>query len=350
MKKLVFVGLITLLLFSLTACGNSDISSLSGKSDLKIGLVVGISGIDDRSYNQGAWEGIVQYAQKNNLSESNYSYSHSLTENDYVDDLANYADQKMDLIIAPGYYFDKPIKMVSKKYPEQKFLLIDTICEGGTIACATFADNEGGFLAGIAAALKAQDMGWNKVGMLGGIDMDLIQRFEAGYTKGVHMIDPEMEVVVMFAGDFSNPRIGEEIASQMYEQGVHIIFNVAGSTGNGLINECVRRAAEGEDVWVVGVDKDQYEDGIYAEGKSCVLTSMLKHLDVATYDTINAVKNGEFKAGHKIYGLKDKGVGIPENNPNLKDEWVTKINEFKNDVVEDKIVVPLIPDRVKNND
>lgn len=307
---------------------------------MKIELAVGISGIDDKSFNQSIWETIQKFAKERNIKEGNYNYSHSMSEREYVTNLAILADKQPDLIIASGYYFKKPVDTISEKYPNQKILLLEAETNKQNVFSVTFATNEGSFLVGIAAALKAKGAGKDTVGFLGGLNVETVQEFETGFICGVHAIDSDIKILKEFSNDFDNPVLGKKLAKKMYDEGAYIIYNVAGGTGNGLIKEAKERAKNGDDVWVIGVDKNQYEDGIYEEGKSVVLTSMIKKLNVATYETLKKVENKSFKGGHATYRLANDGVGLPDENPNLHADWLTIINKYKAKIISEEIKVP----------
>lgn len=323
-------------MFSFFGCESSD-------NKLKIAMVSDIGSIDDKSFNQSAWEGILKYANEKKLPRANYSHKNSSKPEDYIINLSNFADSHPALIVSPGYYFKEPIDIVASKYPKQNFLLIDAISKRKNVLSVTFATNEGSFLAGICAALKANELKSDKIGFLGGIKGKIVEDFRVGFEQGVKTINPDINIVVKYANDFANPNKGQRIASKMYDDGIKIIFNVAGSTGNGLIKEAKKRAKLNQDVWVIGVDKDQYEDGIYKNDKSVVLTSALKKLDVVTYDTIKEVENNKFQGGHKVYTLKNGGVGLPVNNPNIKDEWKKLIAQYKQKILNGEIKVKASP-------
>ncbi len=339
MKKLLSLFLSICIVFSLFACGTIKHQA----ENLKIGLVISNTSIDDKTYNQNAWLGIEKYAKEKNLPVDNYSYTNTLTEDDLKISLADFADQKMNLIIATGYYFSDSIISVSKKYPEQKFFIIDKKLDSNlkltNLSSAIFAANEGSFLVGIAAALKAQEMDSDKVAFIGGVESVLLKEFELGYIQGVKSVNENIKVDIEYVGDFSNPLKGQEIANTMFENGNSVIFSVAGFTGNGVIDEAVTRNKNGEEVWVIGVDRDQYQDGIYENNKSCILTSMLKRVDIASYEAIKSVENNTFENISTLYSLKNNGVGIPDQNPNLKDEWLKIINDYKQKIINGEIIV-----------
>lgn len=315
---------------------------------ISIGLVTDTGGIDDKSFNQGTWEGIKRFQQEKNLPAENVSFLQSTSDADYIPNLSQFADEKKDLIVAPGFLFEQAIKEIAADYPDQKILFIDAVVEAPNVFNAVFAEHEGSFLVGVAAALKTQEAGKNKVGFVGGADFDLIQKFEAGFEQGVKAVDPNMEIVIEYASGFDKSEEGQSLATKMFDDGCYVIYHAAGGTGNGVIKEGKDRAAEGQDVWVIGVDKDQYEEGIYGDGsKSVILTSMVKAVDHASYVVADMVANGKFEGGIHVFNLKEDGVRIPENNPNLTDEWVKKINEFADKIKAGEIQVDPVPTRVK---
>lgn len=322
----------------------------TGEADsIKIGLVTDTGGIDDKSFNQGTWEGIVDYAKDAGLPDENIKFLQSTSDADYIPNLTTLAEDGMDLVVAPGFLFVDAITQFSADFPDQKILFIDQVVEAPNVANAIFAEHEGSFLVGVAAALKAQEAGKNKVGFIGGADFETIQKFESGFEQGVKAIDPDMEIVIQYASGFDKAEEGQQIANNMYDNGVYVIYHAAGGTGNGAIKEAKDRREDDEDVWIIGVDKDQYDDGRYEGGdvESVILTSMIKRVDQASYRIAELVAKGEFKGGTYTYSLKDDGVDIPENNPNLKDEWVKQINEYKDKIKAGEIEVDPVPTRLK---
>lgn len=315
--------------------------------DITLGLVTDIGGIDDKSFNQSTWEGIVRFAEDYNLADEDYKYIQSESDADYLPNLSTFSDEELDLIIAPGFLFFDAMTEIAELYPEQKFLLIDSVVDASNVASAVFAEHEGSYLVGIAAALKAQDAGEDTVAFLGGMDFDLIQKFEAGFEAGVYAVDPTMTVLIDYAGAFNDSQKGQTIAAKFFDQGAYIIYHAAGGTGNGAIKEAKDRVLNGEDVWVIGVDKDQYADGIYEGEKSIILTSMMKRVDVAAYTVAEQVLNDEFTGDTLVFSLANNGVGIPDVNPNLSDEWVTIINDYAEKVAAGEITVPDVPLRIQ---
>lgn len=379
MKKLLTLSLVILLIFSLTACQTNTPAPAPAPTEetpaeetpadetpaeetpaeepapagekISVGLVTDTGGIDDKSFNQGTWEGVVRYAEEKGLVlNEDYSFLQSISDADYIPNLSQFADQEVDLIVAAGFLFEKAIQEIATNYPDQKILFIDAVVDAPNVMNAVFAEHEGSFLVGVAAALKAQEAGKNMVGFVGGADFELIQRFEAGFEQGVKMVDPDMEIVIQYASGFDKAEEGQSLATKMFDDGCYVIYHAAGGTGNGVIKEAKDRATEGQDVWVIGVDKDQYEEGFYGDGsKSVILTSMLKAVDEAAYVAAKSVEDGTFQGGIHMFDLKANGVRIPEENPNLTDEWVQKINEFAEKIKNGEVEVDPVPSRVKGN-
>ena len=341
MRKHVLVSGMTLALALAAAAG----------TPIKVGLVTDIGGIDDKSFNQGTWEGLKAYAKENNLKVGDgIKYLQSSAEADYVPNLSAFADEKRDLIVAPGFLFGSALTEVSALYPKQKFLIIDSVVKDkagkipANVANAVFAEHEGSFLVGVAAGLKAKADHKAKVGFVGGMKFPLIEKFEAGYKQGVKAAFPQCQVLVDYAGVFTDPGKGQALASKQYGAGAYVVFHAAGNTGNGVIKEAKERSQKGEVCWAIGVDKDQYSDGLYAPGKSAVLTSMMKRVDVAAHDVAVQTADGKFPGGQVIaFTLGNKGVGIPASNPNLPADIVKAVGAYQAKIAAGQIKVSEVP-------
>jgi basic membrane protein A len=347
MKRLIVATLATLAVISMAfvSCTQKKPAAVAAPA-FRIGLVTDIGGIDDKSFNQGTWEGIVRFAKEAGLKEGDYKYLQSAAEADYIPNLSTFSDEKLDLIAAPGFLFEKSIGEVADKYPNNKYLIIDSVVTKPNVVSAVFAEHEGSFLVGVAAGLKAKADGKNIVGFLGGMQFPLIEKFQAGFEQGVKAVYPECKILVDYAGDFGAPDKGQAIAQKQFNAGAYIIFHAAGGTGNGMIKEAKERTAKGDIRWAIGVDKDQYSDGIYDEAnkKSAVLTSMMKRVDVAAHDVAKMTMEGKFPGGQTlVFSVANKGVGIPETNPNLSDDIVAKVKEFEAKIASGELKVSETP-------
>ena len=345
MKRFVAAMLTVFLAASLSfAAGGADKAAAPAAKTFRVGLVTDIGGIDDKSFNQGTWEGIVRFGQENGLKkDADYKYLQSAAEADYIPNLSTFSDEKLDLIVAPGFLFEKSMGEVAGKYPSVKYLIIDSVVAKPNVVSAVFAEHEGSFLVGVAAGLKAKAEGKNVLGFLGGMQFPLIERFQAGFEQGVKAVYPEARILVDYAGDFGAPDKGQAIAQKQFNAGAYIIFHAAGGTGNGMIKEAKERASKGDVRWGIGVDKDQYQDGVYGD-KSAVLTSMMKRVDVAAHDVAKLALDGKFPGGTTlVFSVANKGVGVPEKNPNLSADIVAKVREYEAQIAAGTLKVSEVP-------
>ncbi len=353
MKKKLLVLLMLASLIMMFSCskeedGNATTANAGEekKSEVTFALVTDTGGIDDRSFNQGTWEGIVR-AGKDLGVETVYAQSNS--DADYIPNLSTFAEDEHDIIVAAGFLFEKAIAEVSANFPDRHFLIIDMVVgDRDNVVSAVFAENQGSFLAGVAAGQAAKEAGKKAVGFIGGGDFGLIHRFEAGFEQGVKTIDPNMKVMVDYIGDFSDAGKGQSLASKMYDAGAYVIYHAAGGAGNGLIKEAKDRRKNGQDVWVIGVDRDQYDDGIYADGKSVMLTSMMKRVDVAAEDICRLEYEGKFPGGKVIeFNIANNGVGLPKSNPNMSAEAKKLVKKYKAEIKSGDLTVETVPSRLK---
>ena len=191
-----------------------------------------------------------------------------------------------------------------------------------------FAEQESGFAAGVAAALELQT---GDLGFIGGMEIPSVQRFDVGFQQGVAYANEKYGTSVslkdeniVYSGSFTDKALGQQLAATMYDRGVKAIFAAAGGTGTGVITEAKTR----EGAWVIGVDSDQYSEGIKPDGTSVILTSAVKKVEKASYNMVQAELNGEFPGGQTlILDAANGGVDIPAENPNLSEETVKKVNE-----------------------
>lgn len=348
MKKFSIIAVAACLMLVLTGCGGSsddgDDSAKEETCPIKIGFVTDMGGIDDRSFNQGSWEGVEKFAEDNKLDKSCYTFLESKTEADYTTNLSTLADDGNDIVIAAGYLFEDAMADVASQYPDTKFLIIDGVVEADNVESALFAANESSYLAGMAAALEAKELGSNDVGFIGGMEGEVIGAFQAGFEEGALAANPDVKIHVDYVGSYDDAGKATTLAAKQYDAGVKVIFHAAGNAGNGVIKEAQTRSEAGDIVYVVGVDKDQYETGKYgSDDKSVILTSALKRVDVATYDAAQAVMDDKFEAGTTTYTLKEDGVGYPEENPNLSDDIKAALDKAIEDIIAGDVEVGSTP-------
>ena len=339
MKNIFKIALVALLSLSLVACGGEEPTEPVETEEtvetegcpVKIGLVTDTGGVDDKSFNQSSWEGLVQFAKDNGLSygtdsDSCVRYLQSASEADYIPNLSAFADEGCDLVMAIGFLFNSSVAEVAPLYPDTKFLIVDEAVEGENVTSAVFSAEQGGFLVGVAAGLEAAENGSNQVGFMGGMEGPIIGAFQAGYEQGVLAANPECKIYIEYSNSFDDDTIGQNLAKKMYDAGATVVFQAAGACGNGVIREARERQGE---VWAIGVDKDQYEDGILESGDSIILTSMLKRVDRAVYQVAEDLLNGELEAGTRLFDLTNEGVGAEvTEGRNLSEETIATILDY----------------------
>ncbi len=359
MKKIITLFAITLMMVGLVACNSkknntsettTTTSESTKKTDVTIGFVTDVGGIDDKSFNQTSYEGVKKFAAEYGLEEGKeIKYLTSKTETDYVPNLTTFVNEGTDLIAAAGFLFEKSITEVAKANPDQKMLIIDVdwIPEdvSPNLLQASFAENEGSFLVGVAAAKKALEAGKDTLGIIVGGSGVIMDKFEAGYQAGIWAVCPTCKILTQNINSFVSAETGKTAAAKQYTDGAYAVYHVAGGSGIGVIQEATDRRDRGEDVWAIGVDTDQYELGKYGDNKSSVLTSMLKGVQTATYKVSKSVAEGTFKGGKLYLSLKDGGVSLPEKNPNLSDEIMKLVEEYSQKIISGEITVPTTPKR-----
>lgn len=305
----------------------------------KVGMVTDIGGVNDNSFNQSAWEGLQKLGTDLGLPKENVNYLQSTGDADYIPNLTQFVKDKWDLTWGIGFLMGDHVKKVASENPDAKLAIIDAEVDAPNVASVLFKEHEGSFLVGVVAASMTKT---NKIGFVGGIEIPVIKRFEAGFTAGVKAVKPDAEVKVVYTGAFDKPDLGKAAASQLYGQGADIVFHAAGSTGDGVFNEAKDRKSKGESVWVIGVDKDQS----VTFGKDITLTSMVKKVDEAVYRVSKDVIEGNFKAGITWLGLAEDGVGLPETSKETVPADVLKVvEEYKEKIVKGEIKVPDTPQK-----
>jgi basic membrane protein A len=323
------------------------------KDKTKVGMVTDSGTIDDKSFNQGTWEGIVRYEEEKGTIQTQYLKPKGQQETDYINAINDLVDAGFNLVVTPGFKFETAVNQSAKDHKDTTFILIDgsthekdsfDFVKHDNVVCVFFNEHEAGFLAGVASALSTKT---GKLGFVGGMEIPPVQRFGWGFKAGVHYavknLGAKAEIVdYVYQGSFDNIPAGQTLASGMYGKGADIIFHAAGGVGVGVFNEAKQRAEKGEKVYVVGVDVDQYADGMLSDKKTSVtLTSAMKRIDVAAYNYIDKKLANSFPGGEVItLALKDEGVGLPKDNPNLSADVVSKVDAVKKDIVDGKIVVP----------
>ena len=342
MKKFIFIlAVFSLVLFSCQKTGETADRSVSGLPTVR--LLTDSSGVDDKSFNAAAWKGILEFF--GSLSKQGEDYGWLATENQsmYVPALRQVTDEGYDLIIVNGFTWDEALTQVSNDNPKQKYLIVDVDwVEAGNVMQAAYAEHEGSFLVGAAAALKALEDGIvnPSFGFIGGMPGAVITKFEVGYVQGILYIIPEAQIVDYYVGSWSEPALAKIQAMNWYDsRGVYAIFSAAGNSGNGTIAQAREYRAAGRNVWAIGVDSDQYEEGIYSNTESAVLTSMLKRVENSVLYALNAVKTNTFTPRVIVFDLQADGVGYSAANSALSRDIIEQLEVIKRQIASGQIVV-----------
>ncbi|MDE2039757.1 MAG: BMP family ABC transporter substrate-binding protein [Elusimicrobia bacterium] len=301
MKRSLSVAL--LLIFSMTACRRPQPQAAQAASaPLKVGLVFDVGGRGDKSFNDSAFRGLQRAAKELGIK---YDYIEPAEPADRENALRQFASGDYPLIIAVGFIFTDDVNRVAEAFPKKHFACVDYALEPGqavppNVVALKFREQESSFLGGVIAALTSKT---KTIGFVGGMDVPLIHKFEAGYRAGAAWADAKVKVLVSYAGvtpqAFKDPAKGEEIALSQIAQGADIIYHASGSTGLGVFE-----AAREKHILAMGVDSDQYKDA-----PGFVLTSITKNVDEAVFQVIQRQLEGKFKGGVIELGLKEKGVG-----------------------------------------
>lgn len=341
-----------------------------------VGLVIDVGGRGDNSFNDAALRGLELWSagkkyvaggyQKASPEEVKQSITADLAKQDistlpvtpatlqskspedYVPNLRSLVNEDMDLTVGNGYMLAPAVASVAKDYPKSRFLLIDSPlldAQGKpytlpNVRTVLFKEEEGSFLVGALAGLVSKT---GKVGFVGGVAVPLIQRFETGFRAGVKTTNPQaaQNLMSVYTGSFNNVAAGKQVAADLLAKGADVIFHAAGLDGVGVIQAVKEARAAGKQVYVIGVDSDQWD-----AAPGAVLTSMLKHTDLAVYETVRDVVQGKFSGGEKVLGLKDGGVTYADVRVDFpgKAEALQKVEALRQRVISGEIQVPSTPE------
>ncbi len=329
------------------AAGTESGEAMDG-SDVEVGLVYDIGGRGDLSFNDAAAAGLDRAIADFGVDATELEPSSGGEDRD--ESLALLSEQGNDVVFAVGFLFQDAVEASSEENPDVNFGLIDSVVEADNVASLVFAEEQGSFLVGALAALTSET---GRIGFIGGVDFELIQRFEAGYEAGARAVDPDVEIDIDYVSQppdfdgFNQPDVAQEIALSQYQSGVDVIYHAAGGAGNGLF-EAARTYSENNDtqVWAIGVDSDQYLT-VSPDLQPYVLSSMLKRVDVAVYETIRSLVEGDFASGVSVFDLSVDGVGYSTTGDNISGEVIDQLEDLKAQIVAGEIEVPSSPERLE---
>ncbi|MFI1162393.1 BMP family protein [Streptomyces sp. NPDC020801] len=320
-----------------TGSGSSESGKYSGKG---IGLAYDIGGKGDQSFNDAAFAGFQKAEQEFKIGGRDVEPNDNESSADKVQRLEQLAKAGYNPVIGVGFVYAPAVKEVAAKFPKTSFGIIDdNTVKANNVADLVFHEEQSSYLAGVAAAKTTKK---NHIGFIGGVDIPLIHKFEAGFDQGARSVNPKIKIESQYLtqtpqeGGFSSPDKGKDAANGQIEAGADVIYHAAGLSGQGVIQS----AAEHK-VWAIGVDSDQYKQSSLAKYKDYILGSALKNVGGAVYDLTKSVVEGKPLTGEVRGDLKSGGVGFADSNPKYQamKDVVAAVQKAKQDIIDGKVTV-----------
>lgn len=297
---------------------------------IKPAVVFSTGGKFDKSFNEGVWQGAERFKKETNIAVAEFEPSN---ETQFEQALRRFAQRGQDPIIAVGFAQAVALEKVAKEFPNIHFTLIDSVVNLPNVQSVVFKEQEGSFLVGMLAAMASKT---GKIGFVGGMDIPLVRRFQCGFEQGIKYANPNAELITNMTGTtpaaWNDPGRGAELAKGQFDRGVDVVYAAAGSTGLGILQAAKDRGKLG-----IGVDSNQNH---LHPGN--MLTSMLKRVDLAAYDSFKAAQANQWKGGVQVLGLKEAGVDWALDKDNEKlitPEMKAKVDAAKAAIISGQIVV-----------
>jgi len=347
-----FAAILAASILALTACGSdseggseggaADPSDDAPTSTIKVGMAYDVGGRGDQSFNDSAAAGLDQAKEEGLIAEANESEAEDgEAETAREERLRTFAENGFDPVIAVGFAYAASLTKVAEEYPDVHFAIIDdsSLADVPNVASLVFAEEQGSFLVGAAAALKTES---DHIGFIGGVETPLIQKFQAGYEAGAQAVKPDIKIDVKYLtqvpdfSGFGDPAKGKTAAQGMYDGGADIVYHAAGGSGGGVFE-----AASEADAKAIGVDSDQYNTADPSV-QDVIMTSMLKNVNVAVHEYLKAIDGDSFPAGVTTYDLAVDGVGYSTSGGFI-DDITDKLDDYKQQIIDGKITVPTEP-------
>ncbi|MFF8276554.1 BMP family protein [Streptomyces lateritius] len=321
-----------------TACGESSTEDTgSGDGTIKVGMAYDVGGRGDNSFNDSAARGLDKAKADLGVETKELTARTGETPADREQRLASLAEGGFNPVIGVGFAYKDAIDKVAAKYPKTTFGLIDSVSDKKNVDSIVFTEEQGSYLAGVAAALKSKD---GNIGFIGGVDLPLIKKFAAGFQQGVKDTKPDAKVQIQYLSTgtdlsgFGAPDKGRAAAKGMLDKGTDVIFAAAGGSGAGAIEAVAAKPG----TWAIGVDSDQAKDPALSKYAGSILTSVVKNVDTGVFELIKSVKDGKPLSGTHAYSLAENGVSLTTTGGHLKDIQA-KIDEAKKKIVDGQIKV-----------
>ncbi|MFC4449767.1 BMP family lipoprotein [Halorussus aquaticus] len=317
-----------------------------------VGMVYATGGLGDNSFNDMAHRGVQQAADEFAVEFQNAEPSSPSDVATLQRRFARSQNPDYELICCIGFVQAEALQRNAQRFSDQRFMVVDTVVEQPNVASYVFKEQQGSFQVGHLAGLMT-DMDFSAgagetnddltVGFVGGKEVPLIKKFEAGYLAGVEHANPDVNVLSAYAGAWSDPAKGQSIANSMYDNGADIIYHAAGGTGTGVF-----KAAQSSGRYAIGVDADQSES--LPDYADVILASMVKHVDQAVLQSVERVVNGNFQGGSvNRLGLQENGVEAVYGSQlasEIPQEVKSALEQSKQRIVNGEITVPTKPSQV----
>ncbi|MEV5780132.1 BMP family ABC transporter substrate-binding protein [Streptomyces sp. NPDC052287] len=304
---------------ALSACGGSSTDASSGGSakGKGIGLAYDIGGKGDQSFNDAAFAGFQKAEKDLKIGGRDIEPQDGESDADKVQRLEQLAKSGYNPVIGVGFVYAPAIKEVAAKYPKITFGIIDDDQDkAANVADMVFHEEEASYLAGVAAAKSTKK---DHIGFIGGVDIPLIHKFQAGYVQGAKSVNPKIKIESQYLtqtpqeGGFASPDKGKDAAEGQIDAGADVLYAAAGLSGQGVI-----QSAAAHKVWAIGVDSDQYKQDALAKYKDYILTSATKDVAGAVFNLAKSVQDGKPATGVVRASLATGGVGLADSNPAFK--------------------------------
>ncbi len=299
-------------------------------ADFMPAIVYDMGGKFDRSFNQSASDGAEKFKQDTGIAVREFEITNAAQREQFMTQLAR---RGSSVIVAIGFDQASAVESVAKKFPNVKFAIVDGTVDLPNVQSINFREQESSFLCGMAAAMASKT---GEVGFVGGMDVPLIRKFALGYVEGVHHVNPAAEVFQNMTGTtpsaWNDPTKGAELARSQFGRGADVVFHAAGGTGLGVMQAAA-------DMGKLSIGCDSNQDYLHP---GSVLTSAVKRVDVAVYQTFLSAKNGTWKPGKVFLGLAEEGVDFSLDEHNRKlitPAMEAKLNQAKADIIAGRIKV-----------
>ncbi|MDD2869918.1 BMP family ABC transporter substrate-binding protein [Neomegalonema sp.] len=296
----------------------------------KPAIVYDLGGKFDKSFNESAFTGATKFKEDTSVDFRDFEIQN---DSQREQALSRFARQGFSPIVSVGFSHEGAVSKVAPQFPDTQFVIVDSVVDLPNVRSIVFKEHEGSYLAGVAATLASQT---KKVGFVGGMDIALIRKFACGYVQGVKATDPAAEVFQNMTGTtgaaWADPVRGGELAKSQMARGADVVYHAAGGTGEGVLQAVADAGKLG-----IGVDKNQN-----ALHPGHVLTSMVKRVDTAVYDTFKEAQAGEWTPGLRVFGLAEDGVAlaVDENNQALiTEEIAAAIDAAREGIISGEIAV-----------